>query len=138
MPVAVLVLLAGQATQSLADQTIRWHSDLRSALQKTDNSERPLLLFVTMNNCRYCTLMKQQTYMNKKVVADVNGSFVPAKINAHRFTKLISKLGIRIYPSTIVIGPDRQVIEKIPGYVDADELRTRLAMATAKLKSGTH
>ena len=131
-----VLLLAVQVGPLFADERIHWHSNVAQAWQRVRELDQPLLLFITTPNCGYCKLMKQQTFRDKRVVNDVNQSFVPARINSQDSRKLTQYLKIRIYPSTIIIGPDRRIVEQIPGYIAADKMRTRLA--SARLKSKTN
>ena len=130
-----VLLLALQVVPLFADERIHWHSNVAQAWQRVRELDQPLLLFITTPNCGYCKLMKQRTFRDKRVVDDVNKSFVPAKINGQDFRKLTQYLKIRIYPSTVIIGPDRRIVEQIPGYIAADKMRTRLALARVKSKT---
>lgn len=132
-----VLLLALQVVPLFADERIHWHSNIAQAWQRVRELDQPLLLFITTPNCGYCKLMKQQTFRDKQIVANVNKSFVPAKINGPDFRKLTQYLKIRIYPSTIIIGPDRRIVEQIPGYITAEKMRTRLALARIKSKANS-
>lgn len=131
-----VLLLALQVVPLFADEKIHWHSNVAQAWQRVRELDQPLLLFITTPNCGYCKLMKQQTFRDKRVINDVNQSFVPARINSQDSRKLTQYLKIRIYPSTIIIGPDRRIVEQIPGYITAGKMRTRLS--SARLKSKTN
>ena len=134
---AVLLMLAFGSLPVVADKhhdlSVQWHSDMVQAWERTQENDQPMLLFVTADNCGYCAMMKQRTYADNQVVSKIRGSFVPAIIDARKFHDWGGQSVVNIYPTTLIIGPDRQVIEKISGYVSAEEMQARLVSASEKI-----
>ncbi|MCA9225689.1 MAG: thioredoxin fold domain-containing protein, partial [Planctomycetales bacterium] len=91
-----------------------------------------LLLFVKTDGCVFCTKMERETYSNESVARQVTGTFVASSVNGRSIPELVRKLNIRIYPTTVIIGPDAQVLDSIPGYVPAATLQSRLEIAAQK------
>ena len=135
--VGVLVLLLfgnwshGEETP---DHQIKWHSDIDRAWEITQESKQPLLLFVTRPGCAYCTRMKKKTFQDDGVVADVSESFVSAAVDARIWTRFVQRLGVRIYPSTVIISHDNKVLDHIGGYVEPLILRARLEAASRRTR----
>ena len=108
---------------------IFWRDKVNDAW-KNVRADRPLLLYVTLDGCGYCRKMENHTYTDPRVIEDITGRFVAARIDRQSDPKLVKQLGIRIYPTTFIINHESKVIDAISGYVSPEQLRTRLAKAT--------
>ena len=78
--------------------------------------------------------MKKNTYRDDGVVADIRQSFVSATVDAKTWTQFVERLGVRIYPSTVIISPDNKVLDRIGGYVEPKTLRARLDVASQRTR----
>jgi len=58
---------------------------------------------------------------------------VLASIDRERCPKLVRKLNVRAFPTTVIVGPDETVIDSMTGFVGPDQLRTRLKLAGEKI-----
>lgn len=112
---------------------VAWYSDLNKAWEHMQAKGQPMLLFVTTENCNYCTKMKRRTYADINIVSAIKRSFVPATIDGQTFNDWIGQSGVHAYPTTFIIGPDRCVIEKIDGYVNPKEMQARLTSISDKI-----
>ena len=56
---------------------VTWHTDVSQAWKQTQENRRPLLVFVTHENCVFCTRMKKSTLADRQVAARIDGAFVP-------------------------------------------------------------
>jgi protein disulfide-isomerase len=111
---------------------VAWQSDMKVAWAETKTSQRPLLVFIVSEGCVYCEQMEAQTFRDERVARAVRESFVPNKLQAADHQPFIQKLGIRIFPATVIIAPDAHVIDQISGYIPPRELEERLTAAAAK------
>ena len=128
---AMAAMLAVSASGPSAENAaIQWHSDPAKAHQLARQQNRPLLLLVTMDGCFYCTKMKQSTYQDAVVASEVADRFVAARIDAKGHRALVEKLGVEVYPTTVIVSPDYRVLDVIRGYVDSSRLRQRMTAAT--------
>ncbi|MDA0659658.1 MAG: thioredoxin family protein [Planctomycetota bacterium] len=114
--------------------TIQWRDDLKKATEEVSQQQRPLLLVFTMERCSYCTLMKRTTYHDEQVVASINENFVPIQICGPDHQRLAQRLGVRVYPTTIIISPENRVVDRMDGYVKAQAILPRLASATHRIE----
>lgn len=113
-------------------ERIQWHADLGEAWKTTCESGRPLLLFVTVENCGYCTKMKNGTFTDAAVVSTISEAFVPTWINRRELKQMVDQLQIRLFPTTLIILPDCRVADRINGYVNAQTLQARLGVIDGK------
>jgi thioredoxin-related protein len=123
------------AARAAEREGINWHQEMPAAWQSMRDERRPMLLFVTMDGCRHCTRMKSQTYQDERVVGRIRTSFVAAAINGPRQPDVARRLGVRVYPTTLIISPEYRVIESIRGFVSPDEMTSRLAAISERLAS---
>ena len=110
-----------------------WHRDWPTAWRDSQAQSRPILLYITMDNCYCCDQMSQQTYADAGVQSELQNQFVVASISVEEHRRLVEHLKIRSFPTTIIMGADRQILDCMSGYVGPQKMRTRLEAATAKL-----
>ncbi len=124
-------LAAGAAERE--EEEIVWQQDMPAAWKSMRDEGRPMLLFVTMDGCHHCRRMEAQTYRDERVVGRIRSSFVAAAINGPRQPEVARRLGVRVYPTTLIISPEFRVLESIRGYVPPEELTARLAAVSERL-----
>lgn len=105
---------------------VAWHEDIAKAWEASQQNGRPLLVFVTRDQCYYCDKMKAGTLVSPVVVASLNAAFVPLILDGRRQSPLLKELNVKGYPSTFVISPQAVVLDRIDGYVTPEVLATRL------------
>lgn len=105
---------------------VAWHQDIASAWQATQQNGRPLLVFVTRDQCFYCDKMKAGTLVSPLVVASLKAAFVPLVLDGRQSSPLLKELNVKGYPSTFVISPQAVVLDRIDGYVTPEVLANRL------------
>ena len=118
-------LLAGSTAASDV-MKVSWHTDVEHAWNATQQQQRPLLVFVTRDNCYYCDQMKDRTFVNTAVAGTINQSFVPLVLDGGGQSPLLKQLNVTAYPCTFVISPQAVIMERIPGYVPPEKFATRL------------
>jgi thiol-disulfide isomerase/thioredoxin len=112
-------------------------SSYPAAWTSAQSSNRPILVFATSSNCPHCVRMVGETFRAPQVHRYVNDSFETVYVNRAEQPELAAKLKIRWYPTTLVVGPDNQVIDVIEGYVDAKTFAQRLQTSVAAHQAAT-
>lgn len=130
----VAVARADEPSVSEPTPTVNWREDLKQATEEVTKQQRPLLLVFTMERCGYCQLMKRTTYNDEQVIASINDNFVPIQICGQEHRRLAQRLGVRVYPTTIIISPENRVVDRMDGYVKAQAILPRLASATHRIE----
>ncbi len=123
---ALLWAASGTAAERRAAPVIDWDQDVRVAWRQAVDADKPLLVFVTMDNCLYCERMKRSTLADRRVVQDLRSQFVPVSVNLKDVPDLVELLEIKSFPTTVVIHTNGDVVESITGYKSAQQLRERL------------
>lgn len=127
-PVARPVNASGERPQ------IAWQQDIESAWNVMKREQRPLLLFVTTDECIHCLRM-QSTLTDAKIVENVQASYVAVAAHERDIPNVTERLQIRVFPTTVLISPQAEVLDIISGYTDSNRLQTRLESASKRAKT---
>ena len=122
-------MLIAACTPAAADEsdTVAWHTRVESAWQTSCAEGRPLLLFVTRDDCRFCTQMKDRTFGTPAVARSINRSFVALVLDGRGGEPLLRELGVKLYPSTFIISPKAIVLARFEGFVAPQQFAGVLA-----------
>ena len=112
-------------------------SSYPAAWTSAQTTNRPILVFATSSNCPHCVRMVGETFRSSQVSRFVNDSFETVYVNRAEQPELAAKLKVRWYPTTLVVGPDNQVIDVIEGYVDPKTFAQRLQTSVAAHQAAT-
>lgn len=107
-----LVAHTGDAVDAIA-----WHHTAQTAFQISEQSRRPVLIYVSSEQCTYCRKMENETWSAPEISSLVQAGYVPLSLKAESDTELIAALNVKAYPTTIVVSPERKVIAGVAGYV---------------------
>lgn len=107
--------------------SIDWVTSYNRARKAGTKSERPVMLFVTMEQCRFCTRMQNEAFAPHQ--NELNESFVPAKLYLDPKSELGKSLKITIFPTTMFIAPDGKILGYIRGYVPREEFAVEMQAA---------
>ena len=103
-----------------------WLRDVDQALQVAQTEQRPLVVFVSMDRCKYCQKMIQTTLSNPQIRQALGTHFVAAAIKNGDRPDLVRQLQIRSFPTTLLVNSEGQVVDQITGYVDAEKFHKQL------------
>ncbi len=129
--VGIVFMLAMTAIGSAAERSggqndLKWERDVRIAWQSAVATDRPLLLFLTMDDCIYCKKMKKTTLRDRQVVRDLHRQFVSVALNVKDAPDLVKRLKVKAFPTTVIIETNGDVVESISGFQTVKQLRERL------------
>lgn len=140
-----MIGLQGQAVVSKppqANDKIKWYT-LEEAVQLNKATKKKIIIDLYTDWCGWCKVMERNTFSNSKIVNYINKKFYPVKLNAetkesinfndkrfdyisqgqkgyNEFALMITG-GRLSYPSTVFIDEDSNIIQSIPGYLDAEK-----------------
>lgn len=137
LAVAALGMVLGSA---LADgpksENIHWHGDIKTAWEASKKSGDPMLVYVTMQNCRFCTKMAQETLIDGRVEDEIQQGYVPVEVHREDAQELVKRLGVKAYPTTLIVLPSGKVYASAKGYVEAERFARSLKSARKTLEDG--
>jgi thioredoxin-related protein len=119
------------------NKTLFKHASYPAAWTAAQETNKPILVYVTMPQCPHCTKMIEQTYEQPEVDEMVKGSFETLQAGRYTDAILVSKLHVRWYPTTVLVGSNNKVLDVIEGYVDAKTFKRRLQLGIASASSST-
>jgi protein disulfide-isomerase len=102
-----------------------------TAWQKSQATQRALVLVATSEDCLFCERLKHTTLRDPTVQSEIEQSFVLATIKATDQPSLMQRLKITTFPTTIVISPKGRVLAIMHGFVPPDRFRARLALLSS-------
>ena len=133
--IAVYGQAAGQQLPARPGQqagSVFAHADIDRAWNEVKATNRPLLLFVSMDDCRFCDKMEQETFSHPALARNIRKLFVTAKAKKESDPQLVEQLGVRAYPTTLLISPEGELIARIEGFLDPKKFATTVRPVLAK------
>ncbi|MGB0891500.1 MAG: thioredoxin family protein [Flavobacteriaceae bacterium] len=144
----VLTLLFLATISVAGAQEVKWLS-FEEAIALNKKNPKPILLDMYTDWCGWCKKMDKTTYKNKVIVDYINQNFYAIKMDGegkkditfrnHTFKfknegrrgyhELAAALmnGKMSYPTTIFMNQKEELLDKIPGYLDAKTMEKVLA-----------
>ena len=95
------------------------------------------LVYVSMSNCHFCEKMKTQVYQLPRVKNLVTSSFETIHIDRYAHAKLVEKLQVKWYPTTVLVGPNNKILDVIEGFAEASQFQQRLQTGLASVHTVT-
>jgi thioredoxin-related protein len=102
------------------------HKTVEEAWKSAIEKKKPLLVMFTSNNCTFCRKMIADTYSNQSIKDLLRGKTESVMAHSDDYAALIKKLGIRGYPSSLLISPEGEVLDFMEGYVAPQEFAKRI------------
>ena len=128
---ATLLAQSGQDLRASRNSLFA-HPSIEQAWQTAVAEKRPLLVMFTSEQCVHCRKMLSKTYGHPIVHQMLASETETVLARAEDYRVLIKRLGIRGYPSTLLISPQGQVLDLMEGYLDAQKFAKRVSPLLAK------
>ena len=107
------------------------YSSYPVAWTSAQTTNKPILVFATSTYCPHCVRMVGETFQAPQVTRFVNDSFETVYVSRSEQPDMATKLKIRFFPTTIVVGPNNQVLDVIEGYIEPKAFAQRLQASVA-------
>ena len=109
-----------------APNTIQWHSDVRVATKMAKEQDKPLLIYVTSDDCFYCRKMERQTWPDAGVVRAVDSHFIALKLTPQHHAQVIRNLNVPAFPATLLLNSQLKHQQSAVGLQSAQEMTRML------------
>jgi YHS domain-containing protein/thioredoxin-related protein len=108
------------------DAKIEWRQNL--AESQLEAKSRDLLLWIQFTGpwCINCRRMDRATFVHAGVITRSREQFVPIKLRSDEHEALAQSLGLTVLPSTVIVRPNGEVVEKYEGYIEPDTFEVAL------------
>ena len=103
------------------------HATVQQAWKSAATNNKPLLVMFTSDNCIYCRKMMKETYRHPAIMRMLSENTETVVAHARDYRDLVKKLGVRGYPSTLLVSPQGEVLEFMEGFVDAQTFAARIS-----------
>ena len=113
------------------------HVSYPAAWTAAQETNRPILVYVSMPHCPHCDLMIDKTFAQPEVDSMVKSSFETLRVGRNTHAALVAKLNVKWFPTTVLVGPNNKVLDVIEGYVDASTFKRRLQLGIASATTST-
>lgn len=111
---------------AFAGDAVRWAASPRQATEAAERTGRMILVTVGADWCHYCRKMEQDVWKRGQIEKVISESYVPLRLDSDHHQDLIGRLQVQAFPTTLVFSPDRKLIARMEGYVDAERMHTAL------------
>jgi len=102
------------------------HATLAAATAASKRSGRPMLIFVTMPGCYHCVRMKSETYRDGPLRMRITRDFESVVVDQTEEPDWVHDKDVTLFPTTLILSHDGEVLSRMPGYVSAHDLASRL------------
>lgn len=106
-------------------ESIRWLHLEPATLRAAAQSDRPVLMVLTVPWCQHCRSLMTSTFGDAAVIERVNADFVPVHVDAERRPDVNQRYGTGSWPTIAWLTPDGELITQA-NYLEARELLPHL------------
>lgn len=105
------------------------------ALEQVTNTEKLILVDVYEVGCKFCRAMERNVYPDPSVRAVIDRDYIPVKLNGNAEDLVTvngatmssqdyaQSFGVFVFPTTLILDANGDLIKKKTGYMGVDELR---------------
>lgn len=102
-------------------------TSIEKGWQQATQLKQPMLVMFTSDHCMYCKKMLAETYGHPAIQQMLAGNTQTVLAHADDYQGLVKKLGIRGYPSSVLVSPQGEVLEFMEGFVPPKEFAKRMS-----------
>ena len=102
------------------------HATLQGAWQTAIANKKPLLVMFTSDHCIYCQKMITETYGHPVVKQTLATHTESVLAHANDYSELVKRMGIRGFPTSLLISPQGQVLDVMEGFVEPRTFAQRI------------
>lgn len=98
-----------------AADAVRWRTDLASAAQEAQQTNRLILVHFGATWCGPCVKMEREVFVDPAVGSALEASFVPVKLDADENQELVKEWKVPAFPADYILSPDGRLIAQRKG-----------------------
>lgn len=117
------------------EKIILWRDFNPLSFIEAKMKHRIVVMVFTSPDCKPCSVMKETTFKNAKVIELLNNDFVPVLIEGDKHLDLLDTFGMeRKWPSTVLLSSDGEMMAGFHGYIAPEILEALLEKIVALQK----
>ena len=110
-------------------QGIHWAKDYAAAIAKAKKENKPVLLVSSRHTCKYCVLLEETTFQDKKVINELNKKFVSVISYSDENDYMPQELRRPGTPALWFLKPSGEpMFQPIMGAIDAEQFLDALSI----------
>ena len=113
---AAMTQIGSPALGAEDGKKIAWREDLGQAQAEAKARDQLLWIQFTGPWCVNCRRMERAAFAHASIVTEAHERFVPVKLRADEYESLAQSLGLTMLPSTVIVRPNGEVVDKFEGY----------------------
>jgi len=119
----IIVILFLLSTILSAQDSLQWTDSFPAAIKKAKNENKVIMIDFSSDRCGWCKKLEETTYQDSNVINFLNDNVIPTKINSSlsENKSITNSYNISGFPTTIFINPDSSEIDRIIGYLPAEQ-----------------
>lgn len=119
----IIVILFLLSTILSAQDSLQWTDSFLEAIEKAKNENKVILIDFSSDRCGWCKKLEEATYQDSNVINFLNDNVIPTKINSslQENKSITNYYKISGFPTTIFVNPDSSEIDRIIGYLPAEQ-----------------
>lgn len=130
----VLVAMMMMASAVLAGE-VKWMTNFDEALVRAKKEKKLVMVDVYTDWCGWCKKLDKDVYSKKEVIEKLEKDFIAVKLNpekSQKNRKIAGGFDVNGYPTIIFVGTDGKQVDRIGGYVPAEEFLKKLNEIVSK------
>jgi thioredoxin-related protein len=127
--------LVAMMTGASVAQEINWRHDYNTARREAQQKGKPLMIDFSTDQCFWCSKLDAITFHDAGVVATVNESFIPLKVDARRNPTLTDYLRIQAFPTVVLADPEGKILGTLEGFMEPTRFHEQLQRALASVSN---
>lgn len=113
---------------------VSWNASYAEGLAAAQKENKPLMVLITSEQCRWCRKLENTTLQNDEIVATINSSFKAVHVTRDK-SVYPKNLDAKMVPMSYFIDPKNgKILYSIPGFWDSEDYRSVLDDAMRKFK----
>ena len=101
-------------------------TSIEKGWQTATQRQQPMPVMFTPDNCRFCKKMLAETYGHPAIEQLLATRTQTVLAHADDYEALVKKLGIRGYPSSVLVSPNGDVLDFMEGFVTPQDFVKRV------------
>jgi tetratricopeptide (TPR) repeat protein/predicted Ser/Thr protein kinase len=111
---------------------IKWFYDLEEAKSIAVLQKKDIFVYGSADWCPFCRQAENEAFIDPNFIETINDKFVPVELNDKRDLELQKSVGIRSYPTFLILDAPQTEIFRYEGYGDLADLMLSLDLEERK------
>ncbi len=126
-----IFFLAFFVSHPLFGEELKWESSLEGAFQESVKTQKPLMVMVESESCRWCKKMKEQTLSDEQIGESLQ-KFIIVLVDREKVSSEFIPYA-QYVPTIYFMTPDKKIINRVVGYFDISDFKSWLEDVDVKL-----